>query len=110
MPRLLEKLSADLVHTHVPGDIIGLSSGGLDLEAVQDAVAAMVIENYASTQRQGRFGSNGVAIYFPESKLAFDNDPDRDGYLPGNHHYPVEFVDRLRWAKFVRAYVDQVTY
>ena len=76
----------------------------------RDAVAAMVIENYASTQRQGRFGSNGVAIYFPESKLAFDNDPDRDGYLPGNRHYPVEFVDRLRWAKFVQAYVDQVTY
>jgi hypothetical protein len=42
----------------------------------------------SSTQRQGRFGSAGVAIYFPESKRAYDNDPDGDGYALGNTHYP----------------------
>jgi hypothetical protein len=73
------------------------------------AVEGMVIDNYASTQRQGRFGSAGVAIYFPESQRAYDNDPDGDGYALGNTHYPVEFVDRQRWARFLHAYFDRVT-
>ncbi len=73
------------------------------------AVEGMVIDSYASTQRQGRFGSAGVAIYFPESKQAYDNDPDGDGYALGNTHYPVEFVDRQRWARFLHAYFEQVT-
>jgi hypothetical protein len=75
----------------------------------RSAVEGMVLDNYASTQRQGRFGSGGVAIYFPESKRAFDSDPDGDGYVLGNTHYPVEFVDRQRWAKFLHAYFEQVT-
>jgi hypothetical protein len=73
------------------------------------ALEGMVIDNYASTQRQGRFGSAGVAVYFPESKQAYDNDPDGDGYALGNTHYPVEFVDRQRWARFLHAYFEQVT-
>jgi hypothetical protein len=76
--------------------------------AAKAAVEVMVVENYASAQRQGRFGSSGLAIYFPESKLAFDHDPDRDGYLLGNTSYPVEFVDRQGWAKFLHAYFDLV--
>ena len=77
--------------------------------AARSAVAGMVIDNYASTQRQGRFGSGGVAIYFPDSKRAYDSDPDGDGYALGNTHYPVEFVDRQRWAGFLHAYFEQVT-
>lgn len=76
--------------------------------AAREAAEATVIENYASAQRQGRFGSAGVGIYFPESKLAFDSDPDRDGYLPGNTLYPVEFVDRQGCSKFLHAYFDHV--
>jgi hypothetical protein len=49
-----------------------------------------------------------VAIYFPESKLAYENDPDRDGYALGNTLYPVEFVDKQRWAKFLHAWFGQV--
>jgi hypothetical protein len=76
--------------------------------AAEAAVAGTVIANYASPQRQGKFGSGGVAIYFPESKLAYENDPDREGYALGNTRYPVEFVDRQRWAKFLHAWFDQV--
>jgi hypothetical protein len=76
--------------------------------AATAAVADTVIANYASPQRQGKFGSGGVAIYFPESKLAYENDPDHDGYALGNTHYPVEFVDKQRWAKFLHAWFGQV--
>jgi hypothetical protein len=56
--------------------------------SARTAVDRMVIDNYASTQRQGRFGSAGVDICFPESKRPYDNDPDGDGYALGNTHYP----------------------
>ncbi len=71
------------------------------------ALDAAVIDSYASAQRQGRFGSAGLAIYFPATQLAYDNDPDRDGYALGNTNYPVEFVDRQKWAKFLHTYLAQ---
>jgi Clostripain family len=76
--------------------------------AAADAARAAVIANYASAQRQGKFGSNGLAVYFPDSQLAFDNDPDHDGYVAGNTLYPVEFVDKQRWAAFLHAYLTEV--
>jgi Clostripain family len=72
------------------------------------AVADTVLDSYASVQRQGRFGSHGLAIYFPASQLAFDNDPDRDGYVKGNSNYPVEFVERQKWGAFLQAYHARV--
>ena len=45
-----------------------------------------MIANYASTSRQGAFGSEGLAIYFPKSQLEFNNDADHDAYQPGNTH------------------------
>ncbi len=69
------------------------------------AARGAVIENYASTMRQGKFGSNGIAIYFPATREDFNNDPDRDGYLEGNTLYPVEFVQRQEWASFLRDYL-----
>jgi Clostripain family len=69
--------------------------------AVEDAV----IDNYASSLRQGAFGSEGLAIYFPKSELEFENDPDHDAYLPGNTYYPVEFVDKQKWSKFLHSYL-----
>ncbi len=77
--------------------------------AARTAVADTVLESYASVQRQGKFGSHGLAIYFPASQLAFDNDPDRDGYVKGNPHYPVEFVERQKWASFLHAYHGRVS-
>jgi len=77
--------------------------------AARAALDDAVIDSWASAQRQGRFGSHGLAIYFPASKLAYDNDPDRDGYALGNTNYPVEFVDREKWGKFLHSYFDRVT-
>jgi Clostripain family len=71
------------------------------------ALDATIIDSYASAQRQGRFGSAGLAIYFPATQLAYDNDPDHDGYELNNTNYPVEFVDRQKWAKFLHAYLAQ---
>jgi Clostripain family len=67
-----------------------------------------VLANYASVRRQADFGSHGVAIYFPKSKFAFDSDPDHQGYVIGNTHFPVEFVQREGWVKFLHAYLDRV--
>jgi Clostripain family len=72
------------------------------------AVDEAVLDSWASAQRQGRFGSTGLAVYFPASNLAYDTDPDRDGYALGNTNYPVEFVDREKWSKFLHAYFAQV--
>jgi len=76
--------------------------------AARAALQSAVLGNYASTSRQGAYGSAGVAIYFPASKAAFDTDPDREGYAPGNTHDPVEFVQREGWAKFLQAYLAKV--
>lgn len=63
-----------------------------------------VIGNYASAMRKGRFGSNGLAIYFPATRAAYQRDPDGAGYDPANQHYPVEFVEREKWATFLHRY------
>jgi hypothetical protein len=36
--------------------------------------------------------------------LEFENDPDHEAYRPGNTYYPVEFVDKQKWSKFLHAY------
>lgn len=71
------------------------------------ALEDLVISNYASSWRQGTFGSEGLAIYFPQSQLEFDNDADGNAYRPGNTYYPVEFVDRQKWSNFIHAYLDK---
>ncbi len=76
--------------------------------AALDALEGSVLGNYASTSRQGAFGSKGVAIYFPASKFAFESDPDHQGYVPSNTLYPVEFVQREAWASFLQAYFGKV--
>lgn len=86
------------------------ADGGLrtKAKAALKALDASVVSNYASTRRQGAFGSNGVAIYFPASKFAFNSDPDRQGYMPNNTLYPVEFVHKEKWARFLHSYFDKV--
>jgi hypothetical protein len=73
---------------------------------VLDRLKAAVIENYASVQRQGQWGSNGLAIYFPANATAYADDPDGAAYAPGNSTFPVEFVDSKSWSKFVRQYLS----
>jgi Clostripain family len=97
--RLLDQVVA------APGVAPALAKRALAARAALDDA---VIDSWASTQRRGRFGSTGLAIYFPASALAYDNDPDRDGYALGNSNYPVEFVDRQKWGKFLHAYFARV--
>lgn len=75
---------------------------------VQKEIESTVIANYASTLRQDKYGSHGVAIYFPGSHAAYRNDPDRDGYEADNAKFPVEFVQRESWAAFLRRYWELV--
>ncbi len=72
--------------------------------AVRAEIDKAVIANYASTKRQDKYGSHGIAIYFPGSAASYRSDPDRDGYEAGNTKYPVEFVDAETWAAFLRRY------
>jgi Clostripain family len=74
-------------------------------KAVRTELAAMVIQNYAGTDRQGKYGSKGLAIYFPARKTQFDYDPDKDGYLESNTNYPVQFVQYHRWDNFLHPFL-----
>ena len=71
---------------------------------VLDLLKAAVIDNYASKQRKGGWGSNGLAIYYPSSAAAYAKDPDSEGYAAGNKVFPVEFVEKESWAAFLRRY------
>ena len=64
----------------------------------------LIVENYASAKRQGAFGSTGLGIYYPNSGSAHDKDPDREGYDAANNVFPVEFVQKEHWARFLREY------
>ena len=61
-----------------------------------------------STPRKSKFGSEGVAIYFPKTQVDLDNDADGSAYQPGNTVYPVEFVDKQKWANFLHHYLTKV--
>jgi hypothetical protein len=70
------------------------------------AARATIVEAYASTRRAEPFGSYGLAIYFPASKREFKRDPFSNGYLRGNPHKPIAFVDKEKWSEFLAAYLD----
>jgi hypothetical protein len=71
---------------------------------VLDRLKALVVANYASKLRQGGYGSNGLAIYFPATAAAYAGDRDGDGYATTPHQFPVEFVEKEGWAAFLRRY------
>lgn len=72
---------------------------------VQIALRAAMIQNYASKSRQGKFGSQGLSIYFPKSAAAHAGDYDGEAYAKGaSVPYPVEFVEKEKWAAFLDAY------
>jgi hypothetical protein len=74
----------------------------------QAAVKNSFLANYASTRVQGLHGSNGLAIYFPQTVTDFEGDkPDNDGYRLDNRNHPVEFVQTNEWSKLLHAYWSQ---
>jgi hypothetical protein len=71
---------------------------------------ALVRNNYASESSgdQYGYGSSGIAIYFPDSRTAFDADSlNSSGYIVGNRDHAVIFVDEEKWASFLAAYYAQ---
>jgi hypothetical protein len=76
--------------------------------AVRAALSRHILRNYASTRSadpgsRDPYGSQGLAIYFPESKDAFEEDPYRGGYLKQNADRPVDFVKEQSWAELIYA-------
>jgi hypothetical protein len=76
---------------------------------VQLLVEQMVIACYAGSERQGDFGSYGLAIYFPESETAFRDDLFGPGYTQENIFYVVQFVAEQEWDRFLKEYFERVT-
>ncbi|WP_237478622.1 clostripain-related cysteine peptidase [Lichenibacterium dinghuense] len=74
--------------------------------ALRGAVMRHVIANYASTRSarpsdRAPYGSDGLAIYFPESRKAFLADYFHDGYSKRNQDRPVDFVRRETWSELI---------
>lgn len=71
----------------------------------------VVVEHYRSAPvANDGYGGNGLAIYFPQSKEAFERDRFSDGYQPSNRLHPLEFVttpETAGWAKLVRILAEQ---
>lgn len=73
-------------------------------QTVQSQLTGAVIANYAGSERQGTYGSQGLAIYFPSSQHDHLTDPySEGGYEKSNQLFPVEFVQRERWTDFLHA-------
>jgi hypothetical protein len=77
-------------------------------QTARDLAAASVIATYAGRNRQGRYGANGLAIYFPASGSIYKSDQyAQGGYEKSNTLFPVEFVQRHTWADFLQEYFRQ---
>lgn len=77
-------------------------------QVVQEISRQVVISNYAHSSRQGNFGSQGIAIYFPATKSQYDGDSLSSAYQDANMSYPVEFVQTHRWDNFLQEYIKKV--
>lgn len=92
--------------------------------AVRDMIKAAVLHNYAGDKRQDAFGSQGLAIYFPPGRAAYQNDWLHErGYENSRTRkrggkaenaatekppvFPVEFVENHYWADFLHAYFER---
>lgn len=70
---------------------------------VRADLAKAVVSNYASSRSQypegeTPYGSEGLAIYYPESSEVFFKDYFHEGYLKKNTDRPVDFVQKETWA------------
>jgi len=78
---------------------------------VRLTLKSMIFSNYASSSAGGKYGSAGLAIYFPGSLFDYNCDPDRDGYdvdsvRAGHVMFPPEFVEKETWADLVHEYLQ----
>jgi hypothetical protein len=69
-------------------------------------LGADILANYASARSAKQayglpYGSQGLAIYFPEDQAAFDADQFHSGYIKGNHDRPVAFVEDTHWPELI---------
>lgn len=79
------------------------------IRATESEIDSSIIANYAGADRQGPYGSFGLAIYFPATNANHVNDPFAEGgYEKDNTYYPVEFVQNYHWADFLHAYWNVV--
>jgi hypothetical protein len=69
---------------------------------------AVVTNNYVGQARRGRFGSRGLALYFPANRKAYEGDKFKDAYKDENDYYPVQFVKDHRWDNFLHAFFRYV--
>lgn len=66
---------------------------------------SLVLRNYASDNSGPPYSARGISIYFPANLRRFKEDEFNRGYLPENKYFPVEFVEREGWSKFLLAYL-----
>lgn len=94
-------------------ELIGQSSANGTIKSKATAVR-QAFQNVYIDSRQGKertslkgYGSNGLCIYFPATKSEFDQDQvkNENGYLKSNHVFPVEFVQKFKWADFLKIYL-----
>lgn len=79
--------------------------------SLRASLATNIIANYASTRSAAPksrqpYGSEGLAIYFPETRTAFLSDNFHQGYLKSNTDRPVEFVRNETWADLLYEILD----
>lgn len=78
-------------------------------QRVLEFLRLAVLANYVGPQRVCPWGSTGLAIYFPSGRQIYEGDGVRkEGYQKSNTFYPVEFVQKQRWADFLHAYFAKV--
>jgi hypothetical protein len=91
---------ADKVYNQVTS--ADIKAAALDLKnAINDF---MVKEGHSSDMT----GSNGIAIYFPPDKNAFNNDPQHTGYEESNTFMPVDFVLFEKWDNWLKDFYSNI--
>lgn len=76
------------------------------LSGTLEAIKGQILHNYSSERLIDEgYGGTGLAIYFPEYRATFEEDPYSAGYLKTNVNKPVAFVQNEKWADFLRAYL-----
>lgn len=76
---------------------------------VVSQLQTMVVANYPGPDGGDKFGSTGLAIYFPPDRSTYlKDDPRNVGYVKNNPDNPVEFVQSHKWSDFLKAYYSKV--
>ena len=84
----------------------GTKLEALSVEARKKA-EAMVVANYTSELRgpARKYGSYGIALFFPATLDDLKSDPDYEGYSINNTFKPVKFVQERKWSYFLQKYL-----